>query len=103
MHRGGLARTPWGSLVCFGALGPGEVVVAGRKVVGMSQRRTRAGSRFECLVHDAWEPKELLSLLVLAPEQRMAAADDLRDRAAGPGVDLVDLERSIVDRLIASR
>lgn len=50
VHRGGLERTPSTSLVCFAGLGPGEVVVGGRKVVGISQRRTRAGARFQCVV-----------------------------------------------------
>ena len=70
VHGGALDKTPWGSLICFGATGPGEVLVGGRKVVGMSQRRTRAGARFQCLVHDAWEPMELLSLLVMTPTER---------------------------------
>lgn len=99
MHRGLLERTAWGSLVCFGALGPGEVAVNGRKVVGMSQRRTRAGARFQCLVHDAWEPAELLDLLILSPDERAAAMDDLPARAAGPGVALSEVERSVLDRL----
>lgn len=50
VHRGGLERTPSSSLVCFAGLGPGEVVVGDRKVVGISQRRTRAGARFQCVV-----------------------------------------------------
>ena len=99
MHRDPLERTAWGSLVCFGALGPGEVAVDGRKVVGMSQRRTRAGARFQCLVHDAWEPGLLLDLLILSPAERADAMDDLAGRAAGPGVALGDVERSVLDRL----
>jgi lipoate-protein ligase A len=98
--RGGrLERTPWGELVCFGALGPGEVTVGGRKVVGMSQRRNRAGARFQCLVHDSWRPAALLRLLALPAADRAAAEADLRDRAAGPGVPLADLERAVLARL----
>ncbi len=37
---------PWGRTICFAGLGPGEVLVGDRKVVGMSQRRTRHWSRF---------------------------------------------------------
>src|SRR5947208_1991150 len=40
-HDGALQRTPWSASVCFAGLGPGEVTVDGRKVVGLSQRRTR--------------------------------------------------------------
>ena len=31
VHRGALRRGPWSDLVCFAGLGPGEVMVAGRK------------------------------------------------------------------------
>jgi lipoate-protein ligase A len=56
VHRGALQKTTWGPLVCFGAVGPGEVIVGARKVVGISQRRTRIGARFQCLVLDRWDP-----------------------------------------------
>ena len=58
VHRGPLARTAASALVCFAGLGPGEVVVGSRKVVGISQRRTRAGARFQCVVHIGPEPPE---------------------------------------------
>jgi len=38
VHRGPLQTNEWSSLVCFAGLGPGEVTVAGRKAVGLSQR-----------------------------------------------------------------
>jgi lipoate-protein ligase A len=99
VHRGRLEKTTWGSLVCFGAVGPGEVLVGGRKVVGISQRRSRTGARFQCLVSAAWRPEDLLELLDLAPGERAAAAEDLRDRAAGAGVPLPALERAFIARL----
>ena len=37
---------PWGRTICFAGLGPGKLVRGDRKVVGMSQRRTRRWSRF---------------------------------------------------------
>ena len=63
VHRGGLVRTPQSDLVCFAGLGPGEVTVDGAKVVGMAQRRTRAGALFQCAVPLAWEPDRLAALL----------------------------------------
>lgn len=51
VHRGGMVATPWSDLVCFAGLGPGEVVVGGRKLVGLSQRRTSAGVRVQGMVH----------------------------------------------------
>jgi lipoate-protein ligase A len=99
VHPGGLERTRWGPLVCFGALGPGEVVVAGRKVVGISQRRTRLGSRFECLVLNSWDPASLLDLLVMERNDRAEALADLTDVAAGPGVPIPDLEHAFLAEL----
>lgn len=51
VHAGGMVATPWSELVCFAGLGPGEVVADGRKLVGLSQRRTRHGVRLQGLVH----------------------------------------------------
>lgn len=43
-----------GRVVCFAGLGPGEVTVAGRKVVGLSLRRWRDGARFQCAMTWRW-------------------------------------------------
>ena len=43
VHRGAMACTGWCPLVCFAGVGPGEVLADGAKLVGVSQRRTRAG------------------------------------------------------------
>lgn len=51
LHRGGMECTVWSGLVCFAGLGPGEIVVDGRKLVGLSQRRTRHGLRIQGQVH----------------------------------------------------
>jgi lipoate-protein ligase A len=63
VHRGAMACSGWCPLVCFGGVGPGEVVAGDRKLVGISQRRTRAGARFQCAVHVDWSPDRLLPLL----------------------------------------
>lgn len=80
---GGMVRTEWSPLVCFAGLGPGEVVVDGRKVVGFSQRRTRAGALFQCAVLLRWAPAELLHVLRLDRSRRDRAATALAD-IAGP-------------------
>lgn len=49
-HRGPMVADELGRLVCFAGRGPGEVLVGERKLVGLSQRRTRAGARLQCLV-----------------------------------------------------
>lgn len=53
VHRGAMVRDEWSSLVCFAGVGPGEVVAGGRKLVGLSQRRTRYGIRIQGMVHRA--------------------------------------------------
>ena len=87
VHEGAPVRTEWSSRVCFAGLGPGEVTVGGRKAVGLSQRRTRAGARFQCLVLAAWDPAPLLDVLALDPGERVAGARALADVATGVGRD----------------
>ncbi len=75
VHDGPMATTTWSRLVCFDGVAPGEVVVAATgpaaKLVGVSQRRTRAGARFQCMVHHRWAPAVLLELL-RDPKPRVA-------------------------------
>ena len=90
-HDGAMERTPWSPWVCFAELGPGEVTVGGRKVVGLSQRRTREGALFQCCAALRWEPERLLDLLALNDADRARAAVELANVATGlgPGIDLV--------------
>ena len=87
VHRGPLVRTRWSTHVCFAGLGPGEVTVEGRKMVGLAQRRTRAGALFQCAVPCRWDPAPLLAALDLTGEERAAARADLGGAVAaiGPG------------------
>ncbi len=50
VHRGPLLDAEAGRLLCFAGLGSGEIVVDGHKVVGLSQRRTRSGARFQTML-----------------------------------------------------
>jgi lipoate-protein ligase A len=87
VRRGGLAAcTSWSSLVCFGGVGTGEVLDAdGRKVVGISQRRTRPGAWFHSACVRRWDPDPLLAVLALDADEREAAHSDLV--AAATGID----------------
>jgi lipoate-protein ligase A len=64
VHRGGLVKTQWSREVCFAGLGRGEVRVGGRKVVGLSQRRTRQAALFQCACLLQWDPAPLVDVLV---------------------------------------
>ena len=98
--RGALVRNRWSDRICFAGLGPGEVTVGGAKVVGLSQRRTRAGAHFQCAVAVTWRPGDLLALLALDEDTRAAGATELAPAAigVGPGV-AAQLIPLFVDRL----
>jgi lipoate-protein ligase A len=85
-YDGPMRHTPWSKLVCFAGLGPGEVRHAGsgKKVVGLSQRRTRTHARFQCCALLAWDPAALVALLA-GPYPEDAPAEDLAEVATGIG------------------
>ena len=78
-HTGPAESRAFSDLVCFAGVGSGEVTIGGRKVVGISQRRTRAGARFQCAVPRRWDPARLASLLALTDADRTRLAVDLTD------------------------
>lgn len=51
VHHGGLSCSDWSDRVCFSGIGPGEVLDGSDKLVGLSQRRTRRGTRIQTLVY----------------------------------------------------
>ena len=93
VHAGPLACGPLGRLVCFGTVGAGEVITPGRsggtaavrKVVGISQRRTRAAARFQCAAYTSWDPAALVRLLRLDDTARRALADAAVGTNRDPG------------------
>jgi len=97
VHRGALNEGRWGGLVCFAGLGPGEILVDGRKVVGISQRRDRSGARFQCTALLAWPADVLVDLLGLTPTDE--ALRDLAAAAAPVEVDPDELVGSLLSHL----
>ena len=96
VHHGPLVRNEWSGLLCFAGLGPGEVTLDGRKVVGISQRRTRAAARFQSVVLSGWDPVALADLLApsaLPPSPVPFGA------ASGPGVALPELAAAFESHL----
>lgn len=73
VHEGAMKTTSWSSLVCFDGLGSGEVTLAGRKLVGMSQRRTRHAARLQCCWYSSYRPEALVALL--SPDARPRVVD----------------------------
>lgn len=86
VHHGPVPRredTPRGRLlaaICYAQVGRGEVTSGGRKLVGLSQRRRRAGALVQCGLLRRWRPAALLSALGSGP-------DDAGITAAAIGID----------------
>ena len=96
VHKGPLIRSLWADQICFAGVGPGEVLVDGAKVVGISQRRTRAGARFQCAVLRTWDPTELARVFAAGQWREVA---DLLDHVAVGVTDLPALEIAFVTAL----
>jgi lipoate-protein ligase A len=63
VHTGGMQANAWSDVVCFAGLGPGEVLLAGRKLVGLSQRRTSRGLRIQGVVYRHQLPYDVGTVL----------------------------------------
>jgi lipoate-protein ligase A len=63
VHTGRSMPGDLGELVCFAGRGPGEVFDGTRKVVGLSQWRSREGALFSSCAYVVWDPMPLLELL----------------------------------------
>lgn len=85
VHEGAMVRSAWSGHMCFAGLGPGEVSVAGRKVVGLSQRRSREGAVFSCAAYLSHDPGVLPALLALDDGARLQASAALGAMAAPLG------------------
>jgi lipoate---protein ligase len=83
VHRGRLDRTPLARLLCFGGLGPGEVTSGGRKLVGVSQRRTRDRARFQVALLRRWDAERTVRLL-------------------GPGLGATGVDATALDDLVTT-
>ncbi|HJO80519.1 MAG: hypothetical protein QF419_00100 [Acidimicrobiales bacterium] len=97
VHPGPMLTTKWSATVCFGGLGPGEVLLGGRKVVGISQRRNRNGVRFQCAALLRWRPREMVKLFDLTPPD--AAVADLEKAAVSLDVNASDLSDALLNQL----
>lgn len=93
VHEGAMATTSHSRLICFDGMGPGELSVHGTKLVGISQRRTRAAARLQCCWYSSYVPAALTGLLADAP-----SPDEL-NAVATVGV---DVSKAVVESLAES-
>ena len=70
VHQGPYQPGHWGELICFAGRAAGEVFVDDKKSVGISQRRTRQGARFQTALARQWNIANLSPLLNLPLQDR---------------------------------
>ena len=73
IHEGPPVVSSLARAICFCGVGHGEVIVDGRKAVGISQRRTRAGARFQTMINTRRE-ELLVDVLRLDDRERARVA-----------------------------
>lgn len=94
VHHGGMVCTAWSGLVCFAGVGPGEVLVDGRKFLGLSQRRTRHGIRVQGTLYRRPVTREIPALLVGA-----MPTIDLVEPHWDSALDAAELAAELAERL----
>jgi len=99
VHRGAMVTNELSSVVCFAGLAAGEVTVDGAKVVGISQRRTRAGARFQCSVPLGWDARRHAELLAPGIAASRGSLDEVRVFPATLGDPGLDLRDALVEAL----
>jgi lipoate-protein ligase A len=107
VHHGRLRPSPWSAVICFAGVGPGEVLVEGRKLVGVAQWRSRQGVLVHSMALQVADWPALLELAALEPSRRREAVAALGSSTvdlAGllPGATVRDLEAALVEPLVAA-
>lgn len=97
VHSGPMTPDPLARHVCFVGRAAPELTVAGQKVVGVAQRRTREGARFQAAAVLRWDPEPLIA--VLAPALGPGDADRVRQAAVGIGRPAGDVVEAFLGRL----
>jgi lipoate-protein ligase A len=93
VHEGPPVVSALARALCFCGIGHGEVVVDGRKAIGISQRRTREGARFQTMVHTRRDDTLIDAL-------RLTDREDARERY-GDAVYVCDrTPRVVLDALV---
>lgn len=112
-RRRGDARERLLAAVCYATLGRGEVLVGGRKIVGLAQRRRRPGALVQCGLLRRWDPAPLLAALGGDPgdpvvlgaavglDEVLAGVAAARNRVPGGRVDDQAVMRAVTARATA--
>jgi lipoate-protein ligase A len=101
VHRGGMVHHDEGAVACFAGLGPGELTILGRKVLGLSQWRCREGVLVSAVV--AARPPEALRAYLAASAPRTPSLPDATSlREAAPQSSADALAASLRDEVSAA-
>ncbi len=94
VHGGRSVAAPWSDAVCFAGAGPGEVLAGNppRKVVGLTQHRSRDGARLATMACTRWQPAALVGALAAAGLVSPAAAGEVVRSVAGRAAGILDLD-----------
>lgn len=87
VHAGRFEPNDWSTTLCFAGRGTGEVFQGERKVVGISQRRTRDFARFQCTVYRRWNVEAMAAALPSVGADRTRLASLVATVPVGFGVD----------------
>ena len=82
VYEGPFEAGRYGSLACYASRAPGEVLHAGRKCVGISQRRTKQGARFQTSLLCRWDAAEFARLFDLPEGEIRQLAKSLEQLVA---------------------
>lgn len=85
VHRGQIVRNTLSETICFAGLAPGEVLIDGKKVLGISQRRNNKGAWFQCALLLAWPAEEMVKIFSLKPFEKVVS--ELKELASPVQVD----------------
>ena len=99
VHAGPLVTSPWSRLWCFSGLGPGEVSADCRKLVGVSQRRSRAGAWFFTMACIDLDPGRDASFLRGSEAWRSALAEELERSQVALGSPIAAVESRLAAHL----
>jgi len=85
LHTDSLLRSPLSDLVCFAGKAPGEVFVNDQKIIGISQRRSKQGTRYQCALILKWNPAHLINVFRDAPIENISERIESCGTEAGCG------------------
>ena len=60
-------RSEASDLICFISRAAGELFVKNRKILGISQRRSKFGTRFQCALIINWKPEQMIAAFRSSP------------------------------------